>query len=534
MRRFTVAAGFLVVTALVINSLLSAYVWIPSPSMGRAVRPLPETVAVVTLLLLLRERRWARYVLGSVIGILAGFSVTEGIFRFIYARSFIPRIDIPMMKGLIFLLLGDVGDIAAVLAVPAVLVILLLFLVIGIALVGGVAATMGRLQWNRRNTVPVLLVMMVPALLLPGPESLTALAIRSSLDDGKVDFVAMPEIPDEPDDEPREDYRLPGIRDRDIFLFNIEAYGYATISRPELAELIDPGRERFADALRERGYRFRSSYLLSPVAGGFSWLAESTLLTGQWIDSQNAFEQLYDADLPTLPGMLHDRGYYTLALKPGTVHGSWPEGWDIFRFEESMVAHDGDFEYVGPWFSYVAVTDQFALWKGHQRIQELRSPGNAEDRPLLGYYQFVSSHTPFNKIPPLISDWSELGDGSVYNRREDEIRYFDNNWGGGTQMDEGYSTAISYVFESLADYVEDHMDLSGDPIIIVFGDHQAQRPIREEDAHLSVPIHVASRDADILARFEREGFAPGLKSPEEPPHRRMSEFFAIFGRIALE
>ena len=338
----------------------------------------------------------------------------------------------------------------------------------------------------------------------------------------------------EPPAAPVPDYTFPGLKDRDIYVFAIEAYGYATFSRERMAELVGPARERFADALRAEGYEFRSSFLLSPVAGGFSWLAEATFLTGQWIDSQNAFLQLYDADLPTLTGMLHDGGYYTFTLKPGTVHASWPEGWDLFRFEEAMVAFDGDFNYAGPWFSYVPITDQFTLWAAHNRITELTAPdGPAANAPLLAYYQLVSSHTPFNKIPPLIETWEDLGDGSVYHARENEIRTFNNSWGGGTEMDEGYSTAISYVFNSLGKYVEDKMDLSRDPLIIVFGDHQAQRPIREQEAHLSVPIHVASRDPEILALFEEEGYRPGLDGGQPPPHPRMSTFFPTFARIAM-
>ena len=76
------------------------------------------------------------------------------------------------------------------------------------------------------------------------------------------------------------------------------------------------------------------------------------------------------------------------------------------------------------------------------------------------------------------------------------------------------------------------MEFDRDPIIIVFGDHQAQRPIREQTAFFSTPIHVASRDPEILALFEREGFRPGLDGGQAPPHPPMSAFFPLFMRIA--
>jgi hypothetical protein len=330
-------------------------------------------------------------------------------------------------------------------------------------------------------------------------------------------------------------YAFPGIRDRDIYIFAVEAYGYATVTQPEIARRLAPDLADLAAVLDRHGYSVAGSYLRSPVAGGFSWLAEATFLTGQWINAQPAFEELYDANAPTLTGVLQQGGYHTFTVRPGTVHGSWPEGWDLYRFEQALVAHDGDFAYRGPAFSYVAITDQYAIWSGHRHIVEAVSPGGAAaDRPLLAYYQLVSSHTPFNRIPPVIESWDALGDGTVYRERAAETLLFDNTWSGGTEMIEGYSAAISYVLRSITKYVDELMFHERDPIIVIFGDHQAQRPIRENDAHLSVPIHIASRDPEILAPFLERGFEPGLISGEAPPHRDMSDFFPLFMEIARQ
>jgi hypothetical protein len=231
--------------------------------------------------------------------------------------------------------------------------------------------------------------------------------------------------------------------------------------------------------------------------------------------------------------VLHEGGYYTFTVRPGTVHSSWPEAWELYRFEEALVAHDGDFKYVGPWFSYVPVTDQYAIWTGHKRIEELTAPGGAAaDTPLLAYYQLVSSHTPFNKIPPIIEDWEELGNGDVYNRRSDEIQRFDNSWTGGTELVEGYVAAQNYTFEVITKYIDELMDHERSPIVIAFGDHQAQRPIRSPNAALSVPIHVASRDPGVLALFEERGFQRGMRSTAPPPHMDMSDFFRMFTELA--
>lgn len=252
------------------------------------------------------------------------------------------------------------------------------------------------------------------------------------------------------------------------------------------------------------------------------------MLTGQVVDSQTRFEQLAaraaEGDgIPSLSRFLHEAGFYTMMVKPGTVHGSWPEGWDIFRFKRSLVAHDGDFSYRGPWFSYIAVTDQHAIWTAHTYLQE----NVPEDRLRFVHYQLVSSHTPFNRIPPYIENWDELGDGTIYNDRASEILTFNNTWGGGTQMDEGYSAAINYVLRSISGYVEKHMDHQRSPVIIILGDHQAQRPIRENDAGPGVPVHIASRDREITDAFIRRGFIPGMLEVPPPPHGHLADLYPL-------
>lgn len=560
-RRQVVLALTLVTLVLLLNLLLSLYVWVPARAPLRGLLPLIETLAIAWLVLLIqrrlrsvRARRVSFGLLGAATGLFLGFSAAESFFQFYYARHFLPRSDIEMVRGALLLFFGDIGRTADILTPITIVLILTGLAVVGTVLVGGVGVLVTK---TRRPAAPLTLLTLaaLPFMILSDTSpSLAGMATLSWFDSPDTAFTRIEttgiettsntgdstaESADGADSATataaQERYRFPGLKDRDIYMFAVEAYGYATVAREGIAGEIEPVRDAFGSALRSRGYQIRSSYLRSPVAGGYSWLAEATLLTGQLIDSQERFKQLYEVQLPTLTGMLQEGGYYTFTLRPGTVHASWPEGWDLYRFEESVVAHDGDFDYVGPWFSYVPITDQFTLWTAHRRIQELRAPGGAaEDRPLLAYYQLVSSHTPFNRIPPVIQDWESLGNGDIYNRRSDEIRRFDNTWTGGTELKEGYVAAISYVFEVLTDYVERFMDHSGDPIIIVFGDHQAQPPIRGPENIRSVPIHVASRDAEILDLFAEREFQRGMESDAPPPHRDMSEFFPMFAELARQ
>ncbi|MFP4432694.1 MAG: hypothetical protein ACLFPV_15700 [Spirochaetaceae bacterium] len=565
MKLFRVLAAliFLFLTA---NFLLSFYSWFPSGIVVRSLVPIPEALLLLWVLLVIavfvpgpgtnpgtRGRKILALVgAGTIVGVMIGFSLAEALFQWIYARSFVPRMDIPAIRSLLLLYLGDIGSLVGLLTPPAIAVLFLLFIGLGIGLVWASVRLLTRSvdgdPRKRRGAIVSLAVMTVVSVpfffLAPPPKSLAAHTLVSWTESGRGEFydIEVAEAPGDAQSEARTAdeaelpaYQFPGILDRDIYLFTIEAYGYAAHSRPELAGQLEPSFRRLEGVLEEKGYTVLTSYLRSPVAGGFSWLAEATFFTGQWIDSQARFEQLYGADLPTLPGMLQRGGYYTMSVRPGTVHGAWPEGWDIYRLEESLTAYDGAFDFVGPWFSYVPVTDQFAIWTAHRRITEVSGPGEAaEGRPLFVHFQLVSSHTPFNRIPPYIEDWTDLGDGSIYVERSDEIRTYDNSWTGGTELEEGYVDAQSYVFRVITDYIDRHMALEDNPIIVIFGDHQAQRPIREREATLSVPIHVATRDPKIAEAFRREGYQPGMTSDQPPPHPEMSVFFPFFARVAVD
>lgn len=551
-REIAVAVIVLALILLFFNALLSSSVWVPAGNPILIAVPIVEALVVLWVLVLARRfartdrgRNVATVIVGGLAGYLIAFSAAETLFQYIYARSFIPTNDIPAVRSGLLLLLGDIGDIVYVLTPVVVVLLFVSTAALGVGLASGASALIGRL---RRPSLGAAIVSLagVVALAVTGATAVPVAgqAVVRWFEDPTLKIVQI-EVPDRGQmpaagDAGEEDvqaaspvHRFPGILDRDIIVFAVEAYGYATFSRPDFAETFRPVRNRLAQALAEKGYGVRTSFLRSPVAGGFSWLAEATFLTGQWVPTEEAFAQLYDVDLPSVSRMLHEGGYYTFTVRPGTVHSSWPEAWTMYRFEEAMVAHDGDFDYDGPMFSYVWITDQFAIWSGYNRIRELTSPGGpAENRPLFAYFQLVSSHTPFNRIPPIIEDWEDLEGGDVYWERSDEIEEFDNTWTSGNEWIEGYTAAITHSFDVITKFVDELLETDRNPIIIVFGDHQAQRPIREQRAHLSVPIHVASRDPEILGLFAAAGYDAGMSSSLPPPHPDMSTFFPTFAGIA--
>jgi len=305
-------------------------------------------------------------------------------------------------------------------------------------------------------------------------------------------------------------------RYRDVMLFIIESYGYTAFAKQDHWAILQPSFEAFQKRLQESGYRTVSTFLRSPVIGGYSWYADSTLLTGRRISSEQQYRELLQSDTPTLVGLLKTMNYRTVLAAPGTLR-PWPEGEAFYRFDHTM--YNVDFDYQGPDFSFVPVPDQFTLYQVHNRF--IRTGG---DSPFFIEYLLVSSHAPFNRIPPYVEDWSSLGDGSIYH--ELPIRTFENTWFQGKEYTEGYTEAVRYVLGVVTSYIAEFVD--NDTLVIITGDHQPKYPVTERGQPLSVPVHALCRDGAFLEPLLNHGYNEGLVPMQPPPHQGLEQFYSHF------
>ena len=86
----------------------------------------------------------------------------------------------------------------------------------------------------------------------------------------------------------------------------------------------------------------------------------------------------------------------------------------------------------------------------------------------------------------------------------------DNAFIGGKHYNEGYDAAVRYSLQTIVDYL-DKMPADRDVLAIVLGDHQPRRPVAIMDRDpWTIPYHVLSRDKELIERFERIGYTPGL------------------------
>jgi hypothetical protein len=201
---------------------------------------------------------------------------------------------------------------------------------------------------------------------------------------------------------PAEDL-LTALRGKDVVVAFVESYGRVALADPELSSQVGAVLDAGTARLRAAGYTSRSAWLTSPTTGGGSWLAQSTLLSGLWIDNQQRYRAMMSSDRFTLPAAFGLAGWRTVAVMPATTT-PWPEG-AVYGYDKLYTAPD--LGYQGPRYSFATMPDQYTL---HTFQQRERAPGHL---PVMAVIPLISSHSPWEPVPRML-DWNAVGDGSVY------------------------------------------------------------------------------------------------------------------------
>ncbi|MGH6917546.1 MAG: hypothetical protein ACREJ0_07560, partial [Geminicoccaceae bacterium] len=150
-----------------------------------------------------------------------------------------------------------------------------------------------------------------------------------------------------------------------------------------------------------------------------------------------------------------------------------------------------------------------------------RRERNRHVRPLFAEVSLISSHAPWTPIPPVLEDWSVIGDGAVFSRWAQDGDPPEVVWRDPERVRHQYTLAIDYVLGVLASYASRFVDER--TLMIVVGDHQPAPLITGEDAGRDVPIHVIAGDPELLAPFRDWGLAAGMR-PTGDSIGRMDRF----------
>ncbi|MGC5019257.1 sulfatase [Micromonospora sp. DT47] len=511
----TVLAGLLVLAMLVAPNRLDQL----TPAAFLRV-PVEGLIAAALLLVLRgRARRAVALLVGLAIGLLAIVKLLDMGMSASLARPFDLVLDWVLLDDAYGFVTDSVGRAGAVAASVALVALVVALLVLTTRSVLRLTRLVARHDPRVVRVLAALAVVWVAVAAVGAPvaDSEASALVRQHV--GQVGAglrdreafaaeVATDAFRDTPGDQ-----LLTALRGKDVILAFVESYGRDAVEDPEFAPqvgaVLDDGTRQLAAA----GFAARSGFLTSPTAGGGSWLAHDTLLSGLWVDNQQRHLGLLGSDRLTLNGAFRRAGWQTVGVMPAATQ-PWPEG-TFFGYDRY---HDAaGLGYRGPKFSYAPMPDQYTLATFQRR--ERATPGHA---PVMAEIPLISSHSPWAAIPRML-DWEQVGDGSVY-RRPTSVAANPTDVVGRstTEVREGYRRSIEYSLNSLISYVHTYGD---DSLVLVFlGDHQPAPVVTGEDASRDIPITIVARDPAVLARVDGWGWQDGLRPGPQAPVWRMDTF----------
>jgi hypothetical protein len=307
---------------------------------------------------------------------------------------------------------------------------------------------------------------------------------------------------------------LAGLDNVDVLLVFVESYGRSVLDQDRFRRFSRPSLDAFEAALDEKGLVSASSYLTSPIMGGQSWLAHGTLESGLWLPHQRYFDLLVEAERLTLTKAFAKRGHRTVAMKPAITR-PWPEGRH-FGFERIYAS--ADMGYAGPPYNWVTMPDQFTM----AAFERFERSDDARDRPVFAEFSLISSHAPWTHIPPVVKDWSLIGDGAIFSTWAALGDPPHVVWTEPGRLRRQYGQSIRYGLDMLASYAARYVD--EETLMIIVGDHQPAPLVIGEGVTRDVPLHIVTGNPELLLPFLNWGLVPGMHPDEAGKVRRMDAF----------
>lgn len=532
------ATAFLLILLFVLNGFLSIFRYFPEYEWQFLFIPIPEVLALVPALLLSAHFLGgaARKVLFFILAILFFYlflsSLLEAFFLHVYKRPFRLFPNLPLASHFFNMLFRtDLFFNKLLLFLPFLLVFLLFtfFLYLGFLQTSRVV-----IHVPLPPAISVLAVLLLIGI-FTGPKpsllerainqwkptksedlkaSYQLSALRRSTDPGKTEAE---------EEETGQGAVLSGIGSKNIHLFIVESYGMTVYENPHHFGRIKEFLQSQQEKLRESGFSMVSYAYESTAFGGTSWLADASLLSGIEIDTQEKYDKIIGEGTRNLLHFLDERGYYTILSAPGTKFMT-PKYRDFYRYHRYVI--EKDFVYQGPYFAYGAIPDQYQLYQIHTKVLNTLSP---LQKPYFAQYILCSSHTPWHYIPPYLERWSEFDEGKVYNDRSKNT-WYENSWVLGSELFEGYIHSIRYSLESVFGFA--HRFLGEEDILIITGDHQPKFPVSEKGASFAVPLHIISKNENLLAPLTGFGYVFHIVPPKKQSYPGIEEFLGQFISLA--
>lgn len=317
-------------------------------------------------------------------------------------------------------------------------------------------------------------------------------------------------------DSPAFDSALAGLNGADVKIVMLESYGAVAFDRGGSAEALAASRAALLAQVQRNGQQMVSAYVRSATFGGASELAHLSLLAGIDLSDPMRHDLLLTTDRPTLVTLFRARGYQTVGVYPAL---SWD--WDekrFYAFDRFIDARD--LGYRGPRLGYWWVPDQFTLARAEQLV-----PASTGAPPRFMFFPSITSHMPFNPVPPYQKDWARVLGDEPFDATEVQRAVTEPvNW---LDMYPAYLRMIDYNYRWVAGHLAQPRER--DELLVLVGDHQPVANIAGDGASWDVPVHVVSGDPALVQRFIERGFRPGIE-----PHRPALGGLHDLTRLLLE
>ncbi|MGY4877192.1 alkaline phosphatase [Vreelandella aquamarina] len=503
--------GRLWVSALVLNIMLVAPLWWRFEDVGSRLIAW-EAWLMVPLILLLpagKGRAWLVTVWLLSVLVITLLNLGDVATYLAFGRSFNSYLDIPLVRSVFELLVGNVGTMAAIMvSFLAALLLTLVFVLLGRLLlpprplalksvtgglalmIAGASSVLIALELNGMRVVDVARVPMVNTGMFQWQQITQTHTARKEF----TATLANSPIAVQP---------LPGLADKRVLLTFVESYGASAIEDARYRRVISPMLDDMQQRLGERDISVASGWLESPIQGGQSWLAHASALSGRKIDNQLWYRLMLESATGTLVDDFKSTGHRTLAVMPAITR-AWPEGKD-YGFDEIHAA--GDLEYAGPALNWVTMPDQYTL---DYTAREL-----LDDGPVFAQIALISSHAPWTPIIHVLENWSQIGNGALFARWENAGEAPDVLWQDLDRVRDHYARSVEYAVKVAGRWGERVADKN--TLLIVLGDHQAAPLITDDangvEAPRAVPVHIMSADPALIAPWLARGFSLGTHPP---------------------
>jgi len=316
---------------------------------------------------------------------------------------------------------------------------------------------------------------------------------------------------------------LEGLQGRDVYLVFLESVGAVVYDNERAVRMLGPARERLAGDIAAAGLQVVSAFVRSPTIGGGSDLAHVSLLAGMDLSDPRRHDLLLTTTRPSLISVFRSHGYQTFGLY-SSVSWDWPErawyGYDVYVEGRTL-------EYRGPslgnWWN---IPDQFAF----ARFEQLH-PRPPLAPPRFVFAATINTHVPFGPVPPYQPDWQRLlGERPFDEADTARALAVPVDW---LDMTPAYLRLVEYTYRWIGGYLR--LPPSRDTVYVLLGDHQPTANVSGEGASWDVPVHIISRDPQLLQRFIAQGFTAGLEPPRAPlggMHELTAMLLQAFGPVA--